>query len=133
MERVLDPTPSLLTLAEQRLRWAVQRQEVLAENIANANTPGYAARDLPDFKTLLSGAAGAAVPAVTQPGHLAGTLSDPLRAAPVRPAGRSPDRNTVSTESELSKVAETETTQEFATNIYRKYMSMFRLALGRSQ
>jgi len=109
----------------------VQRQEVLAENIANANTPGYAARDLPDFKALLNGAA--AMPAVTQPGHVAGTLSDPLRAAAVRPVSRSPDHNSVSTESELGKVAETETSQEFATNIYRKYMSMFRVALGRGQ
>jgi flagellar basal-body rod protein FlgB len=106
---------------------------VLAENIANANTPGYAARDLPDFRTLLTSASDATAPAATQPGHLSGTLGDPLRSGIIRPTSRSPDRNTVSAESELSKVAETETTQQFATNIYRKYVSMFRVALGRGQ
>ena len=122
----------LFDLAEQRLRWAAQRQEVLAQNIANANTPGYAAQDLPSFKSLLAGA-GTASPAATRPGHMAGTLGGALQAEAIKAQARSPDRNAVSMETELSKVADTETTQEFATNVYRKYLSLFRLALGRSQ
>jgi flagellar basal-body rod protein FlgB len=31
----------LFNLAEQRLAWADRRQAVLAQNVANANTPGY--------------------------------------------------------------------------------------------
>jgi flagellar basal-body rod protein FlgB len=122
----------LFDLADQRLRWAAQRQEVLAQNIANANTPGFRARDLTSFARLLA-ATPAATPAQTASGHLPGTLGGRLQATAVRPQNISPDRNDVSMEAELSKVADTETAQQFAAGIYRKYMSLFRLALGRGQ
>jgi flagellar basal-body rod protein FlgB len=122
----------LFDLAERRLRWADKRQEVLAQNIANANTPSYQPRDLPSFAGLIRNAP-IAVLARTDPGHLSGTLGGQLQDAVLQPAVRSPDRNGVAIESELSKVADTETTQELVTNVYRKYMSLFRVALGRSQ
>ena len=37
---------SVLDLADRRLRWLDRRQQVLAQNIANADTPGWTARDL---------------------------------------------------------------------------------------
>jgi flagellar basal-body rod protein FlgB len=63
-----------------------ERQKVIAGNIANADTPGYAARDL-DFKAALAEAAGAPVKgaaampaargvATTHAGHLAGSRID---------------------------------------------------------
>ena len=40
----MDPTDiGLFRLAEQRLAWADQRQQLLARNVANANTPGFQA------------------------------------------------------------------------------------------
>src|SRR5262249_23723863 len=39
----------LFDLAERRLAWATRRQSVLAQNIANANTPGYKPHDLRPF------------------------------------------------------------------------------------
>jgi flagellar basal-body rod protein FlgB len=121
----------LFDLAERRLSWADRRQQVLAQNIANADTPGYQAKDVPSVASLLSGAATAS-PVRTDPGHLAGTTGGLLQAV-ARHGDRGVDRNGVSMDHELSDVADTETTQEFATNIYKKYMSLFRLALGRSQ
>lgn len=64
------------------------RQELLASNIANADTPHYKARDI-DFKSALGAALGrggtdAAAPldmARTQAGHLAGEGSGPYGAA----------------------------------------------------
>ena len=51
----MDPGKlALFRLAEQRLAWLDRRQEVLAQNIANADTPGYAARDLPAFAKVLA-------------------------------------------------------------------------------
>ena len=64
----------LFDLAERRLAWADQRQAVLAENIANVNTPGYKPRDLRSFAATLDNAS-AVTPVRTQPNHLAGTVA----------------------------------------------------------
>ncbi len=37
---------SLFTVVKKRLAWLARRQEVIAQNIANADTPAYRARDL---------------------------------------------------------------------------------------
>lgn len=119
-------------LAEQRLAWLEQRQRVLAQNVANVNTPGFAARDLVPFARALAGA-GAASPARTQPNHLAGTQGGLLmQDGSLRPKERAPDGNAVALEDELVKVADTEQAQELTTGLYSKYMSLFRLALGRA-
>jgi flagellar basal-body rod protein FlgB len=56
---------------EQALQVKAQRLEVLAQNIANADTPNFKARDL-DFKSVLKGTQGSTdAIAMTQPGHLA--------------------------------------------------------------
>jgi flagellar basal-body rod protein FlgB len=46
-----------LGVHEQALKLRSQRAEVLANNIANADTPGYKAKDL-DFKSILSAQSG---------------------------------------------------------------------------
>ena len=38
---------------KKRLAWLGQRQQVLAQNIANADTPGYQPRDIEPFRDLL--------------------------------------------------------------------------------
>jgi len=53
----------------QALRLRSQRAEALAGNLANADTPGYKARDL-DFRTLLEGQAGSLAVARTDARHL---------------------------------------------------------------
>lgn len=130
----MDPTRiPLLDLAEQRLAWADRRQEVLAQNIANIDTPGWQPRDLPPFAATLANASGAAL-ARTQPGHITGMQNtEPQTAAAARSNARQPDGNAVTLDQQLSKVADTATTQELATTIYKKYLGLFSLALGRSQ
>ena len=41
----------ILSMLRERMEWHQERQRVLAENVANSDTPGYHARDLapPDF------------------------------------------------------------------------------------
>ena len=61
---------------ETALRLRSQRQELLASNIANADTPNYKARDI-DFASALKGALAATVPpagvlAKTAQGHIGG-------------------------------------------------------------
>ncbi len=127
----MDPTRiKLFDLAERRLAWADRRQAVLAQNVANADTPGWRPRDVAPFSATLADAADASL-ARTDPGHLAGT-ADPglLAGAPARPAGRGPDGNAVSLDQELTKVADTDTTQSLVTAIYHTYFGLFRTALG---
>ncbi|MGE0417326.1 MAG: flagellar basal body rod protein FlgB [Acetobacteraceae bacterium] len=121
----------LFDLAQRRLSWAEQRQALLAKNIANASTPGYRARDLPSFARTLRDGPGIS-PVRTQPNHLATPDSGGIRPAPAeRPRARAPDGNAVTMDEQLSKVAETESGQTLVTTIYRKYMQLFSLALGK--
>jgi len=74
----MDPTRiALFDLAEKRLAWTAQRQNVLAANIANANTPGFQGRDVEPFAKVLAGTT-AIGPVLTQPGHMAGTAPSGL-------------------------------------------------------
>ncbi len=126
----MDPTDiGLFRLAERRLSWVDQRQALLAQNIANANTPGYRAQDLPSFAATLAGQGEAL--ARTDPAHLAGAPST-AGARQQRGAGKAPNGNTVSMEQQLGKVADTSSTQELVTNLYHKYQGLFRTVLGRS-
>ena len=126
----MDPTDiGLFRLAERRLSWVDQRQEVLAQNIANADTPGYRARDLAPFEASL---AAQGVPlARTNPSHLEGSVAS-SRGRQERGSGKAPDGNTISMEEQLGKVADTASTQELVTNLYHKYQGLFRTVLGRS-
>ncbi len=129
----MDPTRiGLFDLAEQRLAWADRRQAVLALNIANANTPGFKPHDLRPFAATLADA-NIVAPARTQPNHLMGTAA---ARAPNEVVDRrhmqSPDGNAVALDEQLVKVADTETTHSLVTSIYKKYLGMFNMALGRT-
>ena len=123
----MDPTDiGLFRLAEQRLAWVDQRQRLLAQNVANANTPGYRARDIASFQAVLS----EPLLAQTSAGHLPGTAGA-AGDGQTKFAARSPDGNAVSIEEQLSRVADTAGIQELVLNIHHRYQSMFKTALGR--
>lgn len=136
----MDPTDiGLFRLAERRLAWVDRRQELLAQNIANADTPAYTARDLPPFERALQRTAPGTIPGTasalsqTSPLHLAGTgAATGGSVAPTRPHERTPDGNAVSIEEELTKVADTAGMHDLTSGLYRKYMGLFRTALGRA-
>ena len=116
----------VFALAEKRLAWIDQRQDVLAQNIANANTPGYAARDIAKFSDVL-----AAEARRTETGG-SGTAAFGLQAPKDRTvAARSLDGNAVALDEQLMKVAETDTAHQLAMNLYKKYTGLFKTALGR--
>ncbi|MEG8098965.1 flagellar basal body rod protein FlgB [Candidatus Liberibacter brunswickensis] len=41
-------------VASQHASWLSERQKIVSENIANASTPNYRAKDLGSFKTILN-------------------------------------------------------------------------------
>jgi flagellar basal-body rod protein FlgB len=127
----MDPfaTP-LFTLADRRLAWIGKRQLVLAQNVANADTPGWRPRDIAPFAETLKESNVAGAMARTAPGHLAGSPDLLEGAKTVTEGGRQPDGNAVSLDQELMKVADTDTAQQVATKIYQTYVGLFRTALG---
>ena len=126
----MDPNDiGLFRLAERRLAWVDQRQRLLAQNVANASTPGFRARDVSPFSAALAGQ-GTGL-ARTVAAHLDSPESQ-SGASRARPKERGPDGNAVSLETELSKVADTAGTHELVTSLYHKYLGLFRTALGRA-
>jgi flagellar basal-body rod protein FlgB len=88
------------------------RQELMASNIANADTPNYKAKDI-DFASALQGAlsgSGQKLPvAVTSPQHLAGATGESVMGAPVmyrKPLQPSADGNTVDMDVERAQFAD---------------------------
>lgn len=123
---------ALFRLAERRMEWLDRRQAVLAQNIANADTPGYAPRDLQPFADRLDRLA-AAQPAQTQAGHLPGNRPGQAAARVDRTRQETTlDGNRVTLDEQLMKVSDTEIHQGLTTSLYRKYLGLFRIALGRS-
>ncbi len=116
----------LFALAESKLGWIDARQRVLAQNIANADTPGYRARDVSAFSDIVG--ASAVAPVRTNPLHLAG-LSEQFGTAAAS-SERAPDGNAVKLEDQMTKVADDETAQAMVGNLWHSYMGMFMTALG---
>lgn len=127
----MDPTRiALFDLADQRLSWVGRREQLLAQNVANADTPGWRARDLKPFAALLAGRMVKLAPVATAPGALPLLPSTPFGSV-ATPGDAGPDGNNVQLDTQLSKVADSETTQALVTGLYSKYLGMFRTALGR--
>lgn len=104
------------------------RLALIAENVANADTPGYRARDLPRFADSYAGT-GLNL-RTTRPGHQAGPMSAPL-AAEVVAGSASPDGNTVSLEAEMVRAATARQDHAMALAVYRAASDIVRSALGR--
>jgi len=109
---MLNRLTDTLDFQGQALALRSQRQRLIASNIANADTPGYVAREM-DFAQALKQAtgqlAGAPSLAAPRPGHLPGTaaaggLGTPLLYA--TPAQTSLDRNTVDMDRERANFAD---------------------------
>jgi flagellar basal-body rod protein FlgB len=121
----------VMALAQRRLGWLDRRTVVLAQNIANADTPAYRPRDVLPFGQVLS-AAGAPSLARTAPAHIAGSGRAASGTAHDRALSETaPDGNAVSLDREAVRMAETDTAHALAMAVHRSFMGMFRLALGR--
>lgn len=130
----MDPSRTApVALAERRLAWLDARQRVLAQNIAHADTPGYRPRDLTSFAALVAGKAGPEIGlARTDARHLA-TTRDPRARIDRESEEVTPDGNAVSLDREALKVADTDTAHALATGLHRRWLQLFRTALGRTQ
>jgi flagellar basal-body rod protein FlgB len=135
---MLNRLDDMLSFHTQALRVRDQRQQVLASNIANADTPNYKARDL-DFKTALQGAlngagsSGGTALATTAPGHLPGNPGSAADAGLLyrTPAQGSVDGNTVDMDAERAAFADNAIHYEFnLTRISQQIKGMLAVIQG---
>jgi flagellar basal-body rod protein FlgB len=68
----------ILSMLRTKMEWHQARQKVLAENVANADTPSFRPRDLsaPDFERTLRPVVSVSL-ARTESDHIAGTTASP--------------------------------------------------------
>ena len=102
----------MLQFQQTALNLRAARQELIASNIANADTPNYKAKDI-DFASALQGALSGSGEklqvAVTSPLHLAGATGESVMGAPVlyrKPLQPSADGNTVDMDVERAQFAD---------------------------
>jgi len=125
---------SLFQLAEQKMGYLGQRTKVIAQNIANADTPNYRARDLKpvNFAQELSRTNRTVSMAATQANHLP-PVSKPeaFRSMNGRSYESTISKNSVVLEEQMMKLGQTQSEYEASTTLYRKYLDMVKLTLGR--
>ena len=98
---------NLFGLHTQALDTWQRRSEVLASNLANADTPGYLARDV-DFKKAMANASGNSntlAMTITQPGQINPQAQSAQQLAYRTPTQPSMDGNTVDTQVEQANFA----------------------------
>ncbi|HEY4135731.1 MAG TPA: flagellar basal body rod protein FlgB [Alphaproteobacteria bacterium] len=124
----------LFSVMNRRMNWLGQRQEILAQNIANADTPGYVGVDLKpeNFSDVLRDASAPLQMASTAAGHIGGVNADGKPRTEKRP---DPEKllsgNAVTLEDQSMKIAQTAMDFQLTTNLYRKHIGMIKTALGR--
>ena len=126
----------LFAMLTERLSWLNQRQQVLANNIANADTPGYKPNDLApvNFEKLAHDASRRITIAGTDARHLvsAARTSGPFRVTEQKDFYEmTPTGNAVVLEEQLMKVSRTVMDHRITANLYAKHLGMIRMVLGR--
>ena len=128
----------ILSMIRTRLDWAQARQRVLAENVANSDTPKFHARDLAplQFDNAPGSSLGALTPvslSLTADSHIQGVglsqspyRNSNSRTFEVRPAG-----NAVNLEEEMMKVATNQMDFQAATALYTRSLNLIKTALGK--
>ncbi len=120
----------IFQMAGAMLGHAQTRQSAIARNIANADTPGYKARDVASFAQTYRQQTDGFQTRATRAGHLTGDSGY----HPVMIAGtgdESPNGNNVSLETEMMKSAEIRTENDQALAIYKASLGILRSSLGR--
>ena len=108
---------------------AGKRQALVAQNMANVDTPGYRASDLTPFSQAFS--SGSEMRS-SRSAHLHGFDPANLTAAPekVRVESQSPNKNAVSVEQEMLRAVEVQRQHSRALAVYRHTMTTLRASLG---
>lgn len=121
-------------MLKTRMHWHQTRQKLLAENVSNADTPGFQPKDLkvPTFAPNGAVVGGTLGVERTDPNHFVSTSG--RSGEDQRFASRfevTPSGNAVSLEDEMLKVAQNQSDYQLAASLYQKSLQMLRTAVGR--
>jgi flagellar basal-body rod protein FlgB len=129
---------NLISMLKTKMNWHQGRQQVLAENVANADTPGYRAHDLAplNFQSHLKGPAVESVAALrTDTAHFGARLSardTTFRSDETQGWEMTPEGNAVVLEEQMLKVSENQFDYQLASTLYQRSLGLLRMAVGRN-
>ncbi|MEJ8475425.1 flagellar basal body rod protein FlgB [Roseibium algae] len=121
---------------KSKMQWHQTRQVVLAENIANADTPHYEAKELKDysFSDHIGRQEFGISTKTTASGHITGTLSADGNGVEQKKDmfEVTPNGNNVVLEEQMMKVTENQMDFQAATSLYTKSLGLIRTALSKT-
>ena len=125
----------IFEILRTKMGWIQARQGVLAENVANANTPDFVARDLKQlsFDELLSPPSHVVASRTTHEGHIAlkpSSAQTRYKIERVPDTEASPTGNAVVLEDQMLKISANQADFQAASTLYAKGVGMLRIALG---
>lgn len=126
----------LFAMISQRIGWLTERQRLLSENVANADTPDYKGRDLKElsFERMLRGSTNSLQAARTDAKHVSMNNERGLGMGDIsreKPWETTLSGNSVTLDVELMKISQTAHDHQLASSLYRKHLNMFRTVIGR--
>lgn len=127
--------PTINTMMKAHMKYMSERQGVLAQNIANMDTPAYKAQDLKklDFKRLAEDQHNRLEMVATSPAHLNGTLTGGTSFTTIKDKDTfevRPNQNNVVMEDQMGKVSDTNAEFELSSTMIKKFTSLYREASG---
>ncbi len=120
---------NIFKTAHAMARHAGLQQSLIAQNMANSDTPAYSARSLPEFSQFINDESGTQLRA-TRLGHLGvfeSSMSSQISRADTT---KDPNGNSVSLETELLKSVEARRQHDRAMAIYRSGLKIIRASFG---
>jgi len=128
----------ILSMLRTRMQWAQERQRILAENVANADTPNFRPHDIsapvfPDPSRLAPASVGTVALAQTEPGHIAGSMTgaSAFQLERPRPYDVHPTGNAVNLEEEMMKVAANNLDYQAVSALYTRSLNLIKTAVGK--
>jgi flagellar basal-body rod protein FlgB len=128
----------LLGALKSKMSWLNQRQKLVAQNVANASTPGFKPRDLKpmDFKAALKGVQGTGLNGSlglsrTNPAHISvdsGASGGASQAVVKADSETTMDGNSVVLEEQMLKMADSRMQYDAAIGFYQKSLALVRMA-----
>lgn len=103
--------------------YSAQRHAVIADNIANADTPNFVAKDMQPFAEIFETS--------MKDGQNVKNLQAKTITMPMGDVA-SPNGNTVSLEQQMMLSAENKGQHDMALAVYRKSLDMFKMAIGKN-
>ena len=131
----INTPPALMRMLSTQMGYTTERQGVLAQNMANVDTPAYSSRDLKklDFSKMASLESKRLEMAITAPQHSGGTLGDKMRIQDEKnrkPFETTPTKNSVVLEEQMAKISDNNAQFQMSSTLLKKYTQLYRTAAG---